>query len=288
MVFDWIQRASELKKEGHSFAIVTVINTIAPTSAKPMSKAIIHSNGEIEGWIGGGCSIHTVISEGINCIKTGKSIVLRLSPEEISEDKMTYKKEVFLTCESGGTLEFHIEPVLPMTKLIIYGSTPTAYAIANMGSYLNYNCIICSTDPIKAKRLSEKVNIVNNYKSFSGNCAIVIATQGKNDIEALKSALSSKPNFVSMIISKKKAKSILRQLEKIGFSKDEITKVKFPAGLNINAKTPEEIAISILAEIINDRNSEDKNEQTILEIIDNKKEIDPISEMVVDPDKCCR
>ena len=141
-----------------------------------------------------------------------------------------------------------------MIKLIIYGDTPTAYALANMGSYLNYNCIICSTDPIKAKRLSEKVNIVNNYKSFSGNCAIVIATQGKNDIEALKSALSSKPNFVSMIISKKKAKSILRQLEKIGFSKDEITKVKFPAGLNINAKTPEEIAISILAEIINDRN----------------------------------
>ena len=121
MVFDWIQRASELKKEGHSFAIVTVINTIAPTFAKPMSKAIIHSNGEIEGWIGGGCSIHTVISEGLNCIKTGKSIVLRLSPEEISEDKVTYKKEVFLTCESGGTLEFHIEPVLPMTKLIIYG-----------------------------------------------------------------------------------------------------------------------------------------------------------------------
>ena len=94
-----------IKKEGHSFAIVTVINTISLRLQK-MSKAIIHSNGEIEGWIGGGCSIHTVISEGINCIKTGKSIVLRLSPEEISEDKITYKKEVFLTCESGGTLEF--------------------------------------------------------------------------------------------------------------------------------------------------------------------------------------
>ena len=284
MVFDWIQRASELKEEGHSFAIVTVINTIAPTSAKPMSKAIIHSNGEIEGWIGGGCSIHTVISEGVNCIKTGKSIVLRLSPEEISENGITYKKEVFLTCESGGTLEFHIEPVLPMTKLIIYGDTPAAYALANMGSYLNYNCIICSTDPVEEKRLSEKVNIVNNFKSFSGNCAIVVATQGKNDLKALKSALSSKPNFISMIISRKKAVSITRQLKKLGISNDEVRKIKFPAGLNINAKTPEEIAISILAELINERNSEDKNEQTILEIIDNKKEIDPICKMVVDPE----
>jgi len=284
MVFDWIQRASELKKEGHSFAIVTVINTIAPTSAKPMSKAIIHSNGEIEGWIGGGCSIHTVISEGVNCIKTGKSIVLRLSPEEISENKITYKKEVFLTCESGGTLEFHIEPVLPMIKLIIYGDTPTAFALANIGSYLNYNCIICSTDTVDGKKLSEKVNIVKNFKSFSGNCAIVIATQGKNDIEALKSALSSKPNFISMIISRKKAVSITRQLKKLGISDDEVRKIKFPAGLSINAKTPEEIAISILAELINERNSEDKNEHTILEIIDNKKEIDPICKMVLDPD----
>ncbi len=288
MAFDWIKRASELQEKGEPFAIATVINTVAPTSAKPMSKAIIHPNGDLEGWIGGGCSIHTVITEGVNCIKTGKSIVLRLSPEEISEDKITYKKEVFLTCESGGTLEFHIEPVLPMTKLIIYGSTPTAFALAKMGSFLNYDCFICSPNTLLGEGLSKKINIVSNYKTFSGNCVTVVATQGENDINALQAAIACKPNFISMIISKKKAKSILRKLEKIGCSKDEITKVKFPAGLNINAKTPEEIAISILAEIINDRNSEDKNEQTILEIIDNKKEIDPISEMVVDPDKCCR
>ena len=61
MVFDWIKRAHELKKKGRPFAVATVINTVAPTSAKPMSKAIIHQNGDIEGWIGGGCSIHTVI-----------------------------------------------------------------------------------------------------------------------------------------------------------------------------------------------------------------------------------
>ena len=284
MIFDWIKRASELKDKGHPFAIATVINTIAPTSAKSMSKAIIHQNGDIEGWIGGGCSIHTVITEGLNCINTGKSIVLRLSPEKISEDKVTYKKEVFLTCESGGTLEFHIEPVLPMTKLIIYGSTPTVYALANMGRFLNYDCFICSPNAIAQKNLSNKINITNNYKTFTGQCVVIVATQGENDIQALKSAIASKPNFISMIVSNKKALSILSQLEKNGFSKDEIAKIKFPAGMDINAKTPEEIAVSILAELINERNSIDLKEQVIFEIKDDKKEIDPICKMLVDPE----
>tara|TARA_B100000214_G_C23960516_1_gene625000 strand:- start:1040 stop:1987 length:948 start_codon:yes stop_codon:yes gene_type:complete len=281
MTFDWIKRASQLQEDGHPFAIATVINTVAPTSAKPMSKAIIHDDGKLEGWIGGGCSINTVISEGLKCIKSGKSIILRLSPEKISDDKITYKKEVFLTCESGGTLEFHIEPVLPMTKLIIYGNTPTAHALANMGSFLNYECNLCSPGISSDIGLSRNINIHNSYKTFSGNCVIVVASQGENDIQALKSAIGSKPKYVSMIISKKKASSIMKQLEKNGLNKEEISKVKFPAGVDINAKTPEEIAISILAELINDRNSEDNHEAVILEV--NDSEIDPICKMNVDP-----
>ena len=283
MVFDWIKRASELKKKGNPFAIATVINTVAPTSAKPMSKAIIHQNGDIEGWIGGGCSIHTVITEGLNCIQSGKAIVLRLSPEDISKDKVTYKKEVFLNCESGGTLEFHIEPVLPMTKLIIYGSTPTVYALAKIGSLLNYECYICSPNAEFVKELSDNVQVLKNYKVFSDQSVAVVATQGENDLHALKSAIDSKSNFISMIISNKKASSLFLQLEKEGYSEEDISRVKFPAGMDINATTPEEIAVSILAELINDRNSVDLKEQVIVESKEDKKEIDPICKMIVDP-----
>ena len=283
MVFDWIKRASELKKEGHPFAIATVINTVAPTSAKPMSKAIIHQNGDIEGWIGGGCSIHTVITEGLNCIQSGKAIVLRLSPENISKDKVTYKKEVFLNCESGGTLEFHIEPVLPMTKLIIYGSTPTVYALAKIGSLLNYECYICSPNAEFANELLDNVQILKDYKVFSDQSVAVVATQGENDLHALKSAIDSKSSFISMIISNKKASSLFFQLEKEGYSEEDISRVKFPAGMDINASTPEEIAVSILAELINDRNSVDLKEQVIVEAKEDKKEIDPICKMIVDP-----
>lgn len=283
MVFDWIKRASELKKKGNPFAIATVINTVAPTSAKPMSKAIIHQNGDIEGWIGGGCSIHTVITEGLNCIQSGKAIVLRLSPEDISKDKVTYKKEVFLNCESGGTLEFHIEPVLPMTKLIIYGSTPTVYALAKIGSLLNYECYICSPNAEFVKELSDNVQVLKDYKVFSDQSVAVVATQGENDLHALKSAIDSKSNFISMIISNKKASSLFLQLEKEGYSEEDISRVKFPAGMDINATTPEEIAVSILAELINDRNSVDLKEQVIVESKEDKKEIDPICKMIVDP-----
>lgn len=283
MVFDWIKRAHELKKKGRPFAVATVINTVAPTSAKPMSKAIIHQNGDIEGWIGGGCSIHTVITEGLNCIQSGKAIVLRLSPENISKDKVTYKKEVFLNCESGGTLEFHIEPVLPMTKLIIYGSTPTVYALAKIGSLLNYECYICSPNAEFVKELSDNVQVLKDYKVFSDQSVSVVATQGENDLHALKSAIDSKSSFISMIISNKKASSLFFQLEKEGYSEEDISRVKFPAGMDINASTPEEIAVSILAELINDRNSVDLKEQVIAEAKEDKKEIDPICKMIVDP-----
>ncbi len=283
MVFDWIKRASELKKKGRPFAIATVINTVAPTSSKPMSKAIIHLNGDMEGWIGGGCSIDTVITESLNCIQSGKAIVLRLSPENISNNKVNYKKEVFLNCESGGTLEFHIEPVLPMTKLIIYGSTPTVYALAKIGSLLNYECFICSPNAESIAELSSNIQILKDYKVFSDQSVAVVATQGENDIQALKSAIDSNSNFISMIISNKKASSLFLQLEKQGYSKDDISKIKFPAGMNINASTPEEIAVSILAELINDRNSKDLKEQVIVEVKEEQKEIDPICKMLVDP-----
>ena len=152
------------------------------------------------------------------------------------------------SCESGGTLEFHIEPVLPMTKLIIYGSTPTVYALAKIGSLLNYECFICSPNAVSIKELSSNIQILKDYKVFSDQSVAVVATQGENDLQALKSAIDSNSNFISMIISNKKASSLFLQLEKQGYSKDDISKIKFPAGMKINASTPEEIAVSMVAE----------------------------------------
>ena len=184
MKFNWIRRAAELERAGKPFAIATVIDTIAPTSAKPMAKAIITSDGKMEGWIGGGCSQHTVIEEGLKCIRDGMASIIRLSPEKSTNGNVTYKKAIFLTCESGGTLEFHIEPVLPMTRLVIYGNTPTVSALAKMGLFLEFDVIVLSPD-LSDLDLDKKVTKITEFSSVEGPCMAVVATQGYGDLSAL-------------------------------------------------------------------------------------------------------
>ena len=254
MKFNWLERSVELTDNGIPFAIATVIRTKAPTSAKPMSKAIILPDGTIEGWIGGGCSVNTVISEGINCINNSQSIVLKLSTNVSKDGNSSNNKEILFNCESGGTIEFHIEPVIPKMKLVIYGNTPTTYAIANMAVLLNFDCYLCIKSSRKTIQLNENIKVVKSYKSFSEKCLVVIGSQGEDDLGAIKAAILSNPKYVSMIVSKKKASSVLDKLENMNLSGDRISKIKFPAGLDIGAQTPEEIAISILAEIIIEKN----------------------------------
>ena len=254
MKFNWLERSIELTDKGTPFAIATVIRTIAPTSAKPMSKAIILPDGTIEGWIGGGCSVNNVISEGINCINSSQSIILKLSTNISDDGNSSNNKEILLNCESGGMIEFHIEPVLPKMRLVLYGNTPITYAIANMAILLNFDCYLCIKSSRKNIQLNEKIKVVESYKSFSEKCVVIIGSQGEDDLGAIKAAILSNPKYASMIVSKKKASSVLNKLEKMNLSKDRISKIKFPAGLDIGAQTPEEIAISILAEIIREKN----------------------------------
>ena len=285
MKFNWIRRASELEKEGKPFAIATVIDTIAPTSAKPMAKAIITSDGKMEGWIGGGCAQDTVIEEALECIQEGMASVIRLSPEKSIDGNLTYKKEIFLTCESGGTLEFHIEPVLPMTKLAIYGNTPTVSALAKLGLFLDFDVIVFSNDTTEIE-LDHKITKINKFSIVEdGPCMAVVATQGNGDLSGLKAAINSKPEYLSLIASKKKSKSLLDRLKKQGFKSGQIASIKFPAGLDIGAVTPEEIAVSIMAELVQSRRASSRRESINIETKNKQsdKEKDPICGMYVDP-----
>ena len=284
MKFNWIHRAAELEKRSVPFAIVTVIDTIAPTSAKPMAKAIITLDRKMEGWIGGGCAKDTVIDEALHCLKTGMASVLRLSPEQLADGNVSYKKEVFLTCESGGTLEFHIEPVLPMTKLVIYGNTPTVKALSKMGEHLGYE-VYALAPGIFELDLPDGVTKMEEFSILEGQCVAVVATQGDGDLKALRAAVASKPEFLSLIASKKKTNTLLKQLENEGIEKDIIGSIKFPAGLDIGAITPQEIAVSIMAELVQQKRAVAQREEIILEVKDteNGKEQDPICGMLVDP-----
>ena len=284
MKFNWIQRASELEENGVPFAIATVVDTVAHTSAKPMTKAIITADGKIEGWIGGGCAQETVIDEALHCLQTGMASIIRLTPERSSDGKISYKKEIFLTCESGGTLEFHIEPVLPMTKLLIYGNTPTVNALAKLGQLLDYDIYVLSPE-ISELELPEQVTKLDEFSVFEDQCVAIVATQGNGDLQALKAAIDSNPEFLSLIASKRKTESLLEQLVKDGISRDKISSIKFPAGLDIGAITPQEIAVSIMAELVQYKRKTAWKDEIILDVeeANNGKETDPICGMLVDP-----
>ncbi len=281
--FNWIQRSAALEKAGMPFAIATVIDTVAPTSAKPMAKAIITTDGKMEGWVGGGCSQNVIIEEALKCIQNETSAIIRLSPHDEDDGTQSYKKSVIMTCESGGTLEFHIEPVLPMTQMLIYGTTPAAEALAKLGLLLNYDVHLMGTE-VEELTVPKGVQTVTNFRSFEGRFLAIVATQGKGDLKALKAALDSKPKYLALIASKRKGKKLVTRLIEKGYDKKAIKKIKYPAGLDIGAVTPEEIATSIMAEIIKENQPKQK-EELILDFmqINEGQEKDPICGMGVDP-----
>ena len=249
---DWLEKAARLRREGTPFAMATVIAAVAPTSAKPGAKAIILASGELDGWIGGGCAREVVIEEALDCIRTGKVRRIRLSPdvEPVANESV---KELAMRCESGGTLEVHIEPVLPRMKLLIFGDGPGAQALARLASIVDYDITVYGPDAHLAG-LPEGIEVQRNFDAQAletqAPSAAVIATQGTGDELALQGALASGAGYLTMITSRTKAASLFAGLEKRGVSGAALARIKVPAGLDIKAVTPEEIAVSVLAEII--------------------------------------
>ncbi|MEA1881750.1 MAG: XdhC family protein [Candidatus Marinimicrobia bacterium] len=283
--FNWIKRISELEKAGVPFAIATVVDTVAPTSAKPMSKAIITEDGHLEGWIGGGCSQDIIISEALKCIKSGKSVLIRLSPNEDKNSLESYKKNVLINCESEGTLEFHLEPVLPMKKLVIYGTTPSAETLANLGYLMNFEVHLMGENS-ETLTHSDNVHTGDEMESVESASFTIVATQGKGDLKALMAAMDSHPEYLALIASKRKGDKLVKRLKKKGISKEDIEKIKYPAGLDIGAVTPQEIAASIIAEIIQVMRPKIK-EEVIIDFMQIKEgqQKDPICGMGVYPEK---
>lgn len=284
-MFNWIQRAAELQAQGEPFALAAVIGATAPTSAKPVARAIVTSDGTLEGWVGGGCSQDVVIEEALKCIKTGEPQIIKLSPEpDPSANHST--KEILMTCASSGILEIQIEPVLPRTKLLIFGNTPAAQALSRLATVVDFEIAVFAPGATESD-FPEGVNFSDEFVAgvkWPGRSVAVVATQGIGDEKALESALSYEPDYITMIASRKKAGTLRNDLEKLGLSSEALAAVKAPAGLDIKAVTPEEIAVSILAEIVQVlRTTAPAHEKEIEPESREEKVIDPICGMTIDP-----
>jgi xanthine dehydrogenase accessory factor len=237
---------------GANFAIAQVIDRMAPSSGKVGDKAIILETGEMIGWVGGGCVRGIVIKEAIGVIKSKRFRRIRISPEGGTRETSNYKEYV-MSCQSKGTLEVLIEPVYPQPEIIIVGKSNIARKLASLAVAADFRVSVLASD-VDAQMfpLAHKVDDNVDFSAFKNlnNAYIIVTTQGEDDELSVKKALMTPASYVGFVASARKADDLKAYLSGEGISQGRIAELKSPVGLDINAKLASEVAISILAEII--------------------------------------
>lgn len=257
MFDDFINKISELRKKNEAFAIATVVRRVAPSSGKSGDKAVINKYGEIIGWVGGGCVKGIIIKEAEDALKTGRPRLVKIgqtSSEEKQERVMEYK----MTCHSEGEIDVFIDPVMPAPHLIVMGKSAIARSLVKLGKVAGYRITVVAPEskPDTFPGVDELITQMNLQQvKLSAASFIIVCTQGEQDETALEQALQKSPAYIGFVASKQKKASVFEYLKESGIDEQKIAGIKSPAGININAKKPEEVAISILAEIIQLQNN---------------------------------
>jgi xanthine dehydrogenase accessory factor len=241
---DWLAEAQELAQAGQPFALATVVRRVAPASAQPGAKALILLDGSMRGWVGGSCAQPVVISEARQALCDGTPRLLRLGQmpgtshqggEQDREDIVEYP----MTCHSGGALEILIEPVLPAPRLFVVGETPIVETLADLARVMGY----------RVSQFERAADLALRVGDAEAPVFVVVASMGVDDEEALAAALRQGTPYVALVASPKRAAVVCETLATMGVSPDDLSRLKAPAGLDIGARSQEEIALSIIAEI---------------------------------------
>jgi xanthine dehydrogenase accessory factor len=247
-------RAAELDAAGKAFAVATVVAVQRPTSARPGAHGIVHPDSTIEGWIGGSCAQPVVVREALHALADGQPRLLRLSKDVPAEGRRGDGIiELVMTCHSGGTLEIYVEPHLPSPNLWVAGTTPIAGALVALGAATGWRVTLF--DPVADADAFPGAEAVVQKASFTieANASpyIVVATQGVWDEEATAAALNRDAAYVGLVSSPTRAAVVRAWLrDEAGIAPERLAALRAPAGMDLGAESPEEIAISILAELV--------------------------------------
>jgi xanthine dehydrogenase accessory factor len=248
-------RVAELEAARGTFAVATVVAVQRPTSARPGAMGIIHPDGTIEGWVGGSCAQPVVVREALRAFVDGHPRLLRLSKTAPAEGRRgDGVVELVMTCHSGGTLEIYVEPHLPAPSLWLAGTTPIVGALATLGAATGWRVSVF--DPIadaEAFPDAERVSTVTALGRVDPELSpyVVVATQGIWDEEALAAALRRDVSYVGLVASPTRAGVVRSWLrDEANVPEERLAALRAPAGMDLGAETPEEIALSILAELV--------------------------------------
>jgi len=237
-----LERAAELQRRGEPFALATVVRCEAPTSAKPGAKALVTADGRVEGWVGGACAEPVVVREALHALRDGRPRLVGLYGEggrvsDRAEGILDYP----MTCHSGGTLEIYVEPYLPVPLLVLLGHGPVVDTLATLGQAAGYSVV-----PLRDDAAWAGVETLG----LGRRASVVVATHADSDEDALERVLMTNAGYVSLVASRRRAASVVDRLRQRGVPSERLGRFKAPAGLDLGAVTPAEIAISILAEIV--------------------------------------
>lgn len=260
---DVLDLVSRLKAAEEPFVLATVVRTVSVTAAKAGAKALIRPDGRIEaGWIGGGCARGATLKAARQALADGRSRLISIQPENLlaelgvkpgdDRDGIEFAKNM---CPSRGTMDIFIEPVLPHPALVVLGSSPVAVALVEQAQPLGFHVTLAAPFA-EFNTLPQADDLVDGFGIEAAPGArrfVVVSTQGKGDEAALKAALAIEADYHGFVGSRRKMASLREKLVADGLAAARIDHVKAPAGLDIGAITPEEIALSILSEIILER-----------------------------------
>jgi xanthine dehydrogenase accessory factor len=232
-----LELAYQLTQAGEPFVLATVVWCERPTSAKPGAQAIIQADGTMTGWIGGSCAQPVVLREALRVLREGDGpYLLRLGAPEMGIVRNDVR--VFpMSCTSGGILDIYMEPHLPQPQLVLIGDSPVIAALGRLAGVLDY-----TVTQLNSADLSK---VLINERTY-----VLVASHGQYDEEALEQALRSPAVYVGMVGSHRRAEACREYLRTSGLTEQQIERLKAPAGLDVGAVTPQEIAASILAELV--------------------------------------
>lgn len=250
-----IETASKLQQSGKAFVMATVVRTELSTAAKPGSKAIITEDGELIGWIGGGCVQPAVKQHAKVCLESGEPTYVRVSPEPASERSNVI--EYLSSCASKGSTELFLDPFIPTPRLGIFGSSPVSFSLERIATEAGFQVLVVSKEAQPSNYLPNTSMQTELAQSESVDALdfAVISTQGRLDEKSIELALRSSASHILFIASQTKAQKIMQKLSENGWADSDIKRIHSPAGLDINAETPAEIAIAIAAQLIKLRRS---------------------------------
>ena len=238
-----LQMAADLARREEPFVLAVVVRRRPASSALAGDMAVITAAGDFHGWLGGACTQPTVVREARHALADGKPRLLALTPDPPppGDERRPGVAYFPMTCHSGGIVEIYLEPVLPAPRLAVFGDSPTARALASLGKAMGYSVQVQATGPVDDAAAGA---------SSGQPCFAVVASMGEGDEEAIRAALALRPAYLGVVASARRFAQVRDRLLARGTAAAALAAIRSPAGVAIGAQTPEEIAVSVLAEIV--------------------------------------